>query len=94
MTDDVEIRRRRAIYRALHRGTKEMDHLVGRFASARVAGMASGDLEHFERFLALPDPLLQAWFFAHSEPLAEFSMLVIELRRFHGLTEAAAPSKN
>ena len=40
MTDDIEIRRRRAAYRACHRGTKEMDVVLGRFAQARLAAMA------------------------------------------------------
>ena len=39
MTDDVASRRRRAVFRASHRGTKEMDWLIGRFAESRVAGM-------------------------------------------------------
>ena len=34
MTDDVESRRRRAAFRATHRGNKEMDWLIGRFAQA------------------------------------------------------------
>ena len=34
MTDDVERRRRRAVYRACHRGTKEMDWILGRFRAA------------------------------------------------------------
>ena len=34
---DLEIRRRRAAYRAHHRGTKEMDWLVGRYADAHLA---------------------------------------------------------
>ena len=58
MTDDVETRRRRAAYRACHRGTKEMDWMLGRFAEARSSAM-SPTPRHFERLLALPDPDLQ-----------------------------------
>ena len=56
MTDDVESRRRRAAYRATHRGTKEMDWLIGRFAQARLAAMPAEALTAFERLLLLPDP--------------------------------------
>src|SRR5215468_9961108 len=59
MADDVEIRRRRATFRACHRGTKEMDWLIGRFAEARLAEMPPEALGAFERLLLLPDPLVQ-----------------------------------
>ena len=39
MTDDAETRRRRAAYRACHRGTKEMDWILGRFAEAALPAM-------------------------------------------------------
>lgn len=88
MTDDVETRRRRALYRAMHRGTKEMDHLVGRYADAHLPAMSLDGLAQFERFLALPDPLLQGWFFG-AQPVdsPEFDGLVREMRRFHGLED-------
>ena len=41
MTDDVAIRRRRAAYRASHRGTKEMDLILGRYAVARLPDMTA-----------------------------------------------------
>jgi antitoxin CptB len=86
MTDDVEIRRRRAIFRAHHRGTKEMDLLMGRFAEARVAAMAPEALARFERLLLVPDPLVQDMIL-HPEiaPAGEHAELIGQLRLFHGL---------
>jgi len=86
MTDDVASRRRRAAFRAGHRGTKEMDWLLGRFADARVDAMALPALAHFEKLLTLPDPLLHDMI-VHPElaPAGEFAELVAELRAFHGL---------
>ena len=51
----VETRRRRALYRATHRGTKEMDWLLGKFASARVDYLDPGQLVEFEALVNLPD---------------------------------------
>ncbi len=86
MTDDVDMRRRRALYRANHRGTKEIDHVVGRFAEARLDTMDVAALDRFERFLALPDPLLQRDSSNRGAvPLSEFADLVAEVRAFHGL---------
>jgi antitoxin CptB len=86
MSEDIEVRRRRAAWRAGHRGTKELDLLVGRFADARLPGMAAADLERFERFLAVTDPEIQSWLLG---PLPsgdlEFADVVAEIRQFHGL---------
>jgi antitoxin CptB len=91
MTDAIEIRRRRAAYRACHRGTKEMDLVLGRFAQARLAGMTDQELDDFERLLALPDPLLTQWFQQGEEPEeAAFAALIGALRSYHGLAAAAA----
>lgn len=92
MLDDLEIRRRRAAYRASHRGTKEMDFVLGRFALARLAGMTGDELAAFERLLALPDPLITQWFSHPATPddLGEFAHLIAALRSHHGLTAADA----
>ena len=87
MTDDVETRRRRAAYRACHRGTKEMDWILGPLRAVRAAGdMPADGLGLFERLLALPDPELQDMVL-HPElaPAGEFAELVAAMRAFHGL---------
>ena len=94
MSEDLEMRRRRALYRAAHRGTKEMDLLMGRFAEAHIGGMDEAGLSQFERFLALSDPDLQAWILsdearrakgARTAPAPEFAGLIQSLKSFHGL---------
>jgi antitoxin CptB len=86
MTDDVDSRRRRATYRATHRGNKEMDWLIGRFALARLAAMSNEALMAFERLLLEPDPHLYDMIM-HPEvaPAGEHETVVAELRAFHGL---------
>jgi antitoxin CptB len=86
MTDDVASRRRRAVFRAGHRGTKEMDWLMGRFAESRVAGMLPETLAEFERLLQMPDPELHDMIlFPEIAPAGEFAALIAQLRSFHGL---------
>jgi antitoxin CptB len=86
MTDNREVRLRRAAYRAAHRGTKEMDALIGRYADAKLAMMSDGELSRFERLLAVADPMLQAWIFG-KDPVrgSEFEDLIADIRSFHGL---------
>jgi antitoxin CptB len=86
MTDDVETRRRRAAFRATHRGNKEMDWLVGRFAAARLAAMSPEALTAFERLLLVADPnLYDMILHPQVAPAGEHQPLVAELRAFHGL---------
>jgi antitoxin CptB len=60
-TDDREARRRRLRYRAWHRGTREMDLVLGRFADAELPGLNERELAQFESLMELPDPDLFAW---------------------------------
>ncbi len=89
MIEDLESRRRRAAWRASHRGTKELDMLIGRYADATLPSMAEAELRRFEDFLNLEDPALQGWLLAPSiEPGVEYADFVAAVRRFHGLDSA------
>jgi len=82
----LDERRRRAIWRASHRGTKEMDIMLGTFARASLAAMDSATLARFERLLALSDPDLIAWVLAPElVEGSELGELIGALRRFHKL---------
>ncbi len=87
MTDtDLDPRRRRAAYRATHRGTKELDWLVGRYAEAHLATMDDATLTRFEELLVMPEPQLQAWLLAPAGTPAEggeLADLIAAIRRFH-----------
>ena len=84
--DDLLFRRKRALYRAQHRGTKEMDWMIGRFADARLGGMTAAELDTFEVFLEVADPEINAWLLdpaACHEP--HFAALINEVRVFNAL---------
>ena len=53
--------RKRLLWRANHRGIKEMDMLIGGFASSRLSEMTLGELSTFETILEIPDQELLAW---------------------------------
>jgi antitoxin CptB len=58
---DLEARRRRLSFRAWHRGMREVDLLLGRFADAHVKELSERELGSFEELLDVPDPVLLAW---------------------------------
>jgi antitoxin CptB len=86
---DLGMRRRRAQWRASHRGTKEMDYLLGRFASASLDSMNAADLTLFERLIDTPDPdIEQAVLDRLSLGVRELDELIDRIRHFHGLDPA------
>ena len=56
-----EIHRKRLLWRATHRGIKEMDLLVGGYAHAHLAAMDEANLQEFTQLLELPDQDLLTW---------------------------------
>jgi antitoxin CptB len=59
-SDGLDDRRKRLLFRCWHRGTREMDLILGRFADSAIADLPDGDLAELERLLELPDPDLYA----------------------------------
>lgn len=57
-----ENRRKRLIFRSWHRGTREMDLIMGTFADAHVPAMDTPALNQFERLLDTPDPDVYDWY--------------------------------
>src|SRR6266702_2560765 len=55
-SDGLDLRRRKLKFRSWHRGMREMDLIMGRFADAFVDRMAAPELDQFERLIELPDP--------------------------------------
>lgn len=60
-TTTLDLRRRRLLYRATHRGTHENDLLLGGFLRAQVDTLDDADLTALEALLELPDPDLADW---------------------------------
>jgi antitoxin CptB len=56
-----EIRRRRLLFRATHRGTHENDLLIGGFVRSQLDTLTEADIEALETLLERPDPDLADW---------------------------------
>jgi antitoxin CptB len=57
----LDHRRRRLLWRAEHRGTRELDLVLGRFARTSIAAMDVAALDELEAIVAMPDPDLSNW---------------------------------
>lgn len=58
---DIESQRKRLIFRSWHRGTREMDLIMGRFADIAVPGMTAAELADYGRLLEESDPDIYDW---------------------------------
>jgi antitoxin CptB len=56
----LDDRRKRLLFRCWHRGTREMDLILGRFADAEIATLSDTDLAELEQLIEVPDPDLYA----------------------------------
>jgi antitoxin CptB len=59
-SDGLDVRRKRLLFRCWHRGTREMDLILGRFADAEIEALSDSELEALERLVDVPDPDLYA----------------------------------
>jgi antitoxin CptB len=58
-----EILRKQIIYRSMHRGTKEMDILLGSFVKTYINKLDHADLLQLKEILSIDDEILQKWYF-------------------------------
>ena len=65
----LDDRRKRLLFRCWHRGTREMDLILGRFADARIAELTDDEVAELEHLIEVPDPDLYAALTGHA-PLA------------------------
>ena len=59
-SEGLDDRRKRLLFRCWHRGTREMDLILGRFADAEIATLTGQELDELEQLLEIPDPDLYA----------------------------------
>ena len=81
MSETLEIRRKRLRFRSWHRGTKEMDLLLGSFADRHLEAMSADQLERYEALLELPDPQIYLWLLDRAEPPPDFDHDLMTLLR-------------
>ena len=70
--EGLDARRRKLLFRSWHRGMREVDLIMGRFADAVIAQLSGQELAEFEQLLEVPDGELLAWVTHQAEVPANF----------------------
>jgi len=60
-THSLTSRQRRALFHAWHRGTREMDLILGPFADARIDSLSDEEMDQFEALMDVSEHDLYAW---------------------------------
>ena len=68
MTASSDLRRKRLLFRSWHRGTRESDLILGRFAEAHLAGFDPAQLDRYEALLECADADLYDWVAGRTRP--------------------------
>ena len=58
-----EILKKKLIYRSTHRGSKEMDILLGEFVKKHINQFDNQDLSNLMELLSFEDEILNQWYF-------------------------------
>jgi antitoxin CptB len=81
---DLDVRRRQILFRAWHRGMREMDLIMGRFADAHIGTLSEAELAEFERLIEVTDRDLLGWITGEIPTPENYDMpLFRRLKAFH-----------
>ncbi|HAJ89818.1 MAG TPA: succinate dehydrogenase assembly factor 2 [Rhodospirillaceae bacterium] len=81
--ETIENWRKRLTFRAWHRGTREMDLLIGSFADKYINSFEADDLRIFEEVLINNDPDVYDWIVGRQKAPDELKSRVLDLLLGH-----------
>lgn len=70
---------KKLLFRSMHRGTKEMDIILGNFAGKHLMNFQDKELVEFEKILEIPDDKLFNWYMGNEEIPESFKSSILNL---------------
>ena len=65
MTNNKTLKKQ-IIYRSMHRGSKEMDLLLGNFVKKHIDKLDSNELKDLDKLLFIEDEVIYKWYFENN----------------------------
>jgi antitoxin CptB len=82
-SEGLDIRRRKLLFRAWHRGLREVDLILGGFADGNIEHLTEAELSEFETLMNVPDGHLLTWLTGEADvPATHDGPLFQRLRAF------------
>ncbi|KRE12923.1 hypothetical protein ASE66_20805 [Bosea sp. Root483D1] len=83
-SEGLDPRRRKILFRAWHRGMRETDLIMGRFADAQIGALSEAELDEFERLIEVLDRDLLSWITGEADVPENYDSDVFRrLKAFH-----------
>ena len=80
---NINLLKKQIIYRSTHRGTKEMDLLLGGFVKKYVNKLNETELKDLEKILLFDDEIIHKWYFEENfEEKIKKSKVLLLLKNF------------
>lgn len=80
----LDDRRRKVLFRAWHRGMREMDYVLGTFTNAEIENLDEQELDQFEELMQEPDPEMYKWLSGSVPVPAAWDVPIVNrIRKFH-----------
>lgn len=76
--EELSVRRKKLRYRAWHRGTLEMDRVLGPYADAHIDSLDETELDRLESVMSEEDPALLKWVMRQEAPPANVDVEFLE----------------
>ena len=88
-SSDLDPRRRKALFRSWHRGTREMDLVLGRFADAEIGTLTDEEMTVYEHLMEAPDRDLFSWISGTEAVPGNYDSAIFHrIRSFYALDQA------
>lgn len=83
-SNDLDVRRRKALFRSWHRGIREMDLVLGRFADAQIDQLSDDEMDDYEQLMEVPDRDIFRWLTGEEETPQNYDTGVFRrIQEFH-----------
>ena len=90
MKEDLDKKRKRLIFRSWHRGTREMDLIMGSFADEYVPAFNEEQLSLYDEILMHSDPDLYNWVSGKEDVPANYINEVMERLLIHDVSKSSS----
>ena len=93
-SEGLDPRRRRVLFRSWHRGIREMDLVLGRFADENIDTLTDAELDEYERLMEVPDRDLLKWVTDEAPVAANYDTPIFRrVKAFHMTPDDYLPGR-
>ncbi len=86
MSNKIKLLKDEILYRSIHRGCKETDFLIGKYAENEMDNLEEDDLLILKDLIGEDDMMIYDWILQKIDYPEKYSNLLAKMRDFHNLS--------